>query len=143
MCLPNSRLPLPAHAHSRPACLLARLLMPIPALPACLPACSEAWGKFYSMPAVERLLAASKASVDAAWGKYQSAHGALVASPRYSAAVSKGGELLASLQATSAYKAAADRLTPLLAPYAAGAAKVAGPYVAAVAGHLAPVAAAP
>lgn len=110
--------------------------------PPCLPG-SEAWGKFYSMPAVERLLAASKASVDAAWTKYQTAHMSVVASPRYSAAVSKGSELLASLQATSAYKAAADRLTPLLAPYAAGAAKVAGPYVAAVAGHLAPVAAAP
>lgn len=64
------------------------------------------------------------------------------ADPRYGAAVAKGGELLASLQATAAYKAAWTRLTPLLGlPAAQSAAKIAAPYVTAVAGHLAPVAA--
>ncbi|EFN52470.1 hypothetical protein CHLNCDRAFT_138816 [Chlorella variabilis] len=103
---------------------------------------SAAWGKLSAMPAVERLVASSKVQVDAAYGKYKAAHDALVADPRYGAAVAKGGELLASLQATAAYKAAWTRLTPLLGlPAAQSAAKIAAPYVTAVAGHLAPVAA--
>lgn len=62
------------------------------------------------------------------------------ADPRYSKAVAKSTELLASLQATAAYKAAAERLTPFLAPYAdTTLAKAAGPYVQAVAAHLAPL----
>lgn len=56
--------------------------------------------------------------------------------------MAKSGELLASLQQTAAFKAAVARLSPLLAPYAEGAAKVAGPYVTAVAQHLAPAPAA-
>lgn len=64
------------------------------------------------------------------------------ADPRYSAAVAKGGELLASLQASPAYKAAVTRITPLLElPAAQSAAKLAAPYVTAVTSHLAPVAA--
>lgn len=64
------------------------------------------------------------------------------ADPRYNAAVAKGGELLASLQASAAYKAALTRITPLLElPAAQNAAKLAAPYVTAVTSHLAPAAA--
>ncbi len=64
------------------------------------------------------------------------------ADPRYGAAVAKGSELLASLQASAAYKAAYSRLTPIMGmPAYQSAAKMAAPYVEAVAGHLAPVAA--
>ncbi|PSC69120.1 major lipid droplet [Micractinium conductrix] len=91
---------------------------------------SEAWTRLAGLPAVERVLSASRGQVDAAWGRYTAAHDALVADPRYASALSMGGELLASLQATAAYKAAAERLTPLFAPYAESAARVAGPYPA-------------
>lgn len=51
------------------------------------------------------------------------------ADPRYGAAVAKGGELLASLQGSAAYRAASSRLAPLLQPYAETATKLASPYV--------------
>lgn len=66
----------------------------------------------------------------------------LQADPRYSAALAKSGELLAAVQGTAAYQAAAARLAPLLSPYADQAGKLAAPYLQAVAAHLAPVPAA-
>lgn len=63
----------------------------------------------------------------------------LQADPRYSAALAKSGELLAAVQGTGAYQAAAARLAPLLSPYADQAGKLAAPYLQAVASHLAPV----
>ena len=56
----------------------------------------------------------------------------------YSMAVARGSSLLAGLQASAAYQAAAARLGPLVAPYAEGCAKVASPYLQAAAAHLAP-----
>ncbi|KAI7845739.1 hypothetical protein COHA_000655 [Chlorella ohadii] len=103
---------------------------------------SEAWTKFVHTPAVERLLAASRGQVEAAYARYMAAHDALVADPRYSAALAKSGELLAAVQGTGAYQAAAARLAPLLMPYADQAGKLAAPYLQAVASHLAPVPAA-
>lgn len=94
-----------------------------------------AWAQFVGMPAVGRVLAASRGQVEAAAKTYQSAHSALVADPRYSAAVARGGALLQSLQASGAYQAAQARLAPFLAP----ATQLAAPYVQAVATHLAPV----
>lgn len=186
--------------------------------------CSEAWAKFVHAPAVERLVAASRGQVEAAYSRYMAAHDALVvrglpclsssvsccgrgtwwlgtpimaahtlvssaacdgtrsgglreppfcldarlraltctasfaplpfetktsaavshwqADPRYSAALAKSGELLAAVQGTAAYQAAAARLAPLLAPYADQAGKLAAPYLQAVTAHLAPVPAA-
>jgi hypothetical protein len=103
---------------------------------------SEAWTKLVHTPAVERLLAASRGQVEAAYTRYKAAHDALVADPRYSAALAKSGELLAAVQGSSAFQAAAARLAPLLSPYADQAGKLAGPYLQAVAAHLAPVPAA-
>lgn len=50
-----------------------------PSLPLChvLP-CSEAWAKFVHAPAVERLVAASRGQVEAAYSRYRAAHDALV-----------------------------------------------------------------
>ncbi|KAL4422652.1 hypothetical protein ABPG75_008849 [Micractinium tetrahymenae] len=98
---------------------------------------SKAWSKLAATPAVERLLQASRAQVDGAYARYLATHDALVADPRYASAVAKGSELLSAVQATSAYQAAAGRLTPYLAP----AAESIAPLVAKAAAHLAPAAA--
>lgn len=59
------------------------------------------------------------------------------ADPRYASAVAKGSELLSAVQGMPAYKAAASRLTPYLAP----AVDSIAPYVSKAAAHLAPAAA--
>ncbi len=59
------------------------------------------------------------------------------ADPRYASAVAKGSELLAAVQGLPAYKAAASRLNPYLAP----AVESIAPYVNKAAAHMAPAAA--
>ncbi|KAI3430389.1 hypothetical protein D9Q98_004984 [Chlorella vulgaris] len=105
---------------------------------------SAAWTKLSAVPTVERLLAGSKVQVDAALTRYQATHNAVVADPRYGAALAKGSELLGSLQSTGLYQAAVTRLSPLLdMPVTQSAAKAAAPYLNAVTVHLAPAAGQP
>lgn len=114
----------------------------LPALPnrhAVLGEVEAVWGRFTALPAVERLLSASRGGVEVAWSTYTAAHSAVVADPRYASAVGKGSELLAGLQATAAYRAASARLAPLADTALA---KAAEPYAKAVASHLAPAVAA-
>ena len=71
---------------------------------------------------------------------YSRAHDALVASPTYAKAVTRGEEVLKAVQGTVAYQAAATRIYPLAAPYVEPALVKAEPYLTAAVGYLAPVA---
>eukprot|EP00887_Chlorella_sp_A99_P000309 scaffold13.g309.t1 len=102
----------------------------------------KAWHQLLALPAVSALLEGSKKQVGTAFSAYSKAHDLVVASPTYSAVLSRGEAALKSAQATSVYQAAAARLYPWAAPYVEPALKSAQPYIAAVTSHLAPVAAA-
>ena len=55
----------------------------LPALPnphAVLGEVEAVWGRFVALPAVERLLVASRGGVEAAWARYSAAHDAVVVS---------------------------------------------------------------
>lgn len=79
---------------------------------------SIAWDRLQNMPAVQKTLEAVSPSVELAKKKYIAAHDAVVTAPAYNKAVETGADVFNKVQTTYVYKTAANRLYPVIAPYA-------------------------
>jgi hypothetical protein len=77
----------------------------------------EAWARLSSYPAVHNVIETAQPSVDFAWKKYIAAHDTVVATQTYHRAVETGAGVLSKVQETGLYKAAADKLYPVVSPY--------------------------
>lgn len=101
---------------------------------------SQAWEKVAHLPAVQKTRDAVSPSVELAKKKYIEAHDILVTAPVYNKAVDTGADVLTKMQTTYVYKTAANRLYPVISPYADPVIdKVShSPYVNGVIDHLKP-----
>jgi hypothetical protein len=101
---------------------------------------SVAWEKLSSVPAVQKTLDAVSPAVEQAKKKYIEAHDLVVTAPVYNKAVDTGADVLTKVQTTYVYKTAANRLYPVISPYADPVIEKVShsPYVNGVIDHLKP-----
>jgi hypothetical protein len=78
----------------------------------------EAWLKLASLPPVSKLVETAQPSVEYARAKYLEAHDAIVASSAYSRALETACGIVHRVQDTMVYRAAANKLYPVISPYA-------------------------
>lgn len=78
----------------------------------------EAFEKMLAFEPVQKALSATRPTVDAAYQRYDSLHGAVVRSPSYKKAVDLSQAAVSRAQETFVYKKAKDSLYPMVAKYA-------------------------